>query len=88
VVRLRLFGRDYSIRGHGNREYLERLGDYITEKADAIQDKSHPLSTLDLAVLSLLSVTDELFQIRLGDSRTRQESEDNTEEADNTNQTV
>ncbi|MEW6349153.1 MAG: cell division protein ZapA [Thermodesulfobacteriota bacterium] len=80
---MRLFGRDYSIRGHGNRAYLEKLAVFIETRADEIREKSHISSALDLAVLTLLSVADELFQTERGDSTKRQEPEETTEQQDN-----
>lgn len=62
VVRVRLFGREYGIKGHGNAEYVKRLADYINEKAESIKRQSGVVSTMDLAILTLLNITDEKFQ--------------------------
>lgn len=62
VVRVRLFGREYGIKGHGNVQYVKRLADYINEKAESIKRQSGVVSTMDLAILTLLNITDEKFQ--------------------------
>lgn len=62
VVRVRLLGREYGIKGHGDVHYIQRLADYINEKAESIKRKSGVSSTMDLAILTLLNITDEKFQ--------------------------
>jgi len=65
-VRIRLFGRDYTVKGHGNRKYVEKLSEFINEKAEEIERRARVVSTLDLVILTLLNVSDELFQCRSG----------------------
>lgn len=62
MVRVRLFGREYGIKGHGNVQYVKRLADYINEKAEAIKRESGVVSTMDLAILTLLNIADEKFR--------------------------
>ncbi len=62
-----MFGREYGIKGHGNAQYIQRLADYINEKAESIKRQSGVVSTMDLAILTLLNITDEQFRER--DSR-------------------
>jgi cell division protein ZapA (FtsZ GTPase activity inhibitor) len=79
AVRVRLFGREYSIRGHGNRKYVEKLADFIMERADAIRQQATVVSTLDLVVLTLLNVTDEMFQLKRVKEKTIKELEEKTD---------
>lgn len=65
AVTIRLFGRDYVVRGLGDQEYAQRLADYISEKTDDIRRKTHVVSTQDLVALTLLNVTDEYFRYKL-----------------------
>lgn len=64
AVKVRLFGREYAIRGHGKRDYVEKLAAFINERADEIRKRSAVVSTVDLAILTLLNVTDECFQLK------------------------
>ncbi|MFH1116917.1 MAG: cell division protein ZapA [Pseudomonadota bacterium] len=57
-----MFGREYSIRGHGNRRYIQELADFIRDRAEAVQSNAKVVSTLDLVVLTLLNITDEMFR--------------------------
>ena len=64
-MKVRLFGREYSIKGHGDRQYVEDLAAYVNTKASEIQQEVKVHSTLDLVILTLLNVADELFRCRL-----------------------
>lgn len=57
-----MFGREYSIRGHGNRRYIQELADFIRDRAEAVQSNAKVVSTLDLVILTLLNITDEMFR--------------------------
>ena len=73
---MRLFGREYSIRGHGNKRYIEQLADFITKRAELIQASTTIVSTLDLVILTLLNVTDEMFQDKQVKEQTIRELEE------------
>ncbi|MGO9566777.1 MAG: cell division protein ZapA [Desulfomonilaceae bacterium] len=79
AVKVRLFGREYSIRGHGNKKYIQTLADFIKERADEIQSRATVVSTLDLAILTLLNITDEMFQSRQVKEQTIRELEEKTD---------
>ena len=72
-VRVRLFGREYSIRGHGDKQYVQELADFINGRAEEIESRTSAVSTLDLVVLTVLNVTDEMFRYqRVTDETIRQ----------------
>lgn len=79
AVKVRLFGREYSIRGHGNRKYVEELADFIDKKVGEIQQSAKVVSTMDLVILTLLNITDELFQCKRIKELTTKELEEKTE---------
>ncbi len=60
-----LFGRQYSVRGQGSKEYIDSLVEFINARVLKIKEKTQVVTTLDLAILTLLNVTDELFECRL-----------------------
>jgi cell division protein ZapA len=64
AVRVRLFGREYSIKGQGDSRYIQELADFIEERADEIRNKSAVVSTLDLTILTLLNIADEMFRYK------------------------
>jgi cell division protein ZapA (FtsZ GTPase activity inhibitor) len=65
AVKIRLFGREYNVKGHGNKDYVERLAEFISGRAEEIQSQAKVVSTLDLVILTLLNITDEMFQYKL-----------------------
>jgi cell division protein ZapA (FtsZ GTPase activity inhibitor) len=79
AVKVRLFGREYSIRGHGNKKYVEMLAAFIMERADGIRQQATVVSTLDLVILTLLNVTDEMFQLKRVKDKTIKELEEKTD---------
>ncbi|MBI5250256.1 MAG: cell division protein ZapA [Desulfomonile tiedjei] len=79
AVRVRLFGREYSVKGHGDKRYVQTLAEFIRERADIVQRHGTVVSTLDLVVLTLLNITDELFQYKLVKEQTIKELEEKTE---------
>ncbi len=79
AVKVRLFGREYSIRGHGNKKYIQTLADFIKERANEIQRQASVISTLDLAILTLVNVADEMFQYKLAKEQTIKELEEKTD---------
>lgn len=64
-MKVRLFGREYNIRGHGNKQYVQQLADFINQRAEWIAENAAVVSTLDLVILTLLNVTDEMFRDKL-----------------------
>jgi len=76
---VQLFGREYSIRGHGNRKYVEDLASFINAKAEQIKTSAKVVSTLDLVILTLLNVTDEFFQCKKVKEQAIKELEEKTE---------
>ncbi len=76
---MRLFGREYSVKGHGDKRYVQKLSEFIKERTDAVQRHGTVVSTLDLVVLTLLNITDELFQYKRVKEQTIKELEEKTE---------
>lgn len=79
AVKVRLFGREYGVRGQGNKKYLEKLADFINERSEEIRRNTHVVSTLDLVVLTLLNITDEMFRHQQEKDQTIKELEAKTE---------
>jgi len=74
-----LFGREYSVRGHGDTKYVQKLADFVKERSEEIQRHTSIVSTLDLVILTLLNITDELFRYRQTRDRTLKELEEKTD---------
>ncbi|MFC1835259.1 cell division protein ZapA [Thermodesulfobacteriota bacterium] len=79
AVKLRLFGREFAVRGHGNRQYVEELAAFIERRADEIQSSSRVTATVDLVILTLLNIADEMFQSKQAQEKTIRALEEKTE---------
>ncbi len=62
AVKVTLFGREYDIRGYGNSKEVQELAVFINRRAESIKKNASEASTLDLVVLTLLNITNEMFQ--------------------------
>jgi cell division protein ZapA (FtsZ GTPase activity inhibitor) len=62
AVNITLFGHEYDIRGYGNSKEVQKIAAFITQRAEGIKKNVSVASTLDLAVLTLLNITNEMFQ--------------------------
>jgi cell division protein ZapA (FtsZ GTPase activity inhibitor) len=79
ALKVLLFGREYNVRGHGDRKYVDELVDFIKAKANEISRNTRVVTTLDVVVLTLLTVTDEMFQLRQARQETVEALEEKTE---------
>lgn len=75
-MKVRLFGREYNVRGHGNKEYVQQLADFINRRAEWISERAAAVSTLDVVILTLLNITDEMFRDKLLREQTIKELEE------------
>jgi len=62
AVKITLFGREYDIKGYGNSKEVQKIAAFITQRAEGIKRDFSVASTLDLVVLTLLNITNEMFQ--------------------------
>lgn len=76
---MRLFGREYNIRGHGDRTYVQKLAEFINERGEEIQRRTAVVSTMDLVILTLLNISDEMFRCKRNRERTLKELEEKTD---------
>ncbi len=61
-MKVSLFGHECDVLGYNNSRELQKLADFITQRAESIKKKTPAISTLDLAILTLLNITEEMFQ--------------------------
>lgn len=63
-TRIEIFGSSYNIRSETDEEYIHELAAYVDTKMREITEQSGALSSLKVAILAALNITNELFQMR------------------------
>ncbi len=66
VLKVNIFGTEYPIKsGAGtNVEYVRRVAEYVDHKMREVDQSTSAKTSLKVAILAALNITDELFQER------------------------
>ena len=63
-IRLSIFGRDYSVKGGPDDEYVKMLASHVDSVMRDIADKTGTLSSARVAILAALNIADEMYKDR------------------------
>jgi len=63
-IKIKFLGREYNIKGDKDEAYIHRLHQHIEEKAEEVLRRTGAVSSLDVAVLTLLNMADDYFTLR------------------------
>ena len=64
VLKVRIYGAEYSIRGHADANYIKAVAEYLDGKMREIDKNVRVDSSLKVAILASLNIADELFEER------------------------
>lgn len=66
VFKITIYGTEYPIKGDAdtNSEYIRQVADYVDRKMREIDENTQSKSSLKVAILAALNITDELFRER------------------------
>jgi len=64
VLKVRIYGAEYSIRGHADANYIKAVAEYLDSKMREIDKNVRVDSSLKVAILASLNIADELFKER------------------------
>jgi cell division protein ZapA (FtsZ GTPase activity inhibitor) len=67
---------------------VEKLAAFINERAEEIRQRTSVVSTLDLVILTLLNITDEMFQREPIQGDTAESEEENHKAIETTEKVV
>jgi cell division protein ZapA len=70
VTSVEIFGREYKIRGHADKNYIREMAKYVDDKMKELASGSSTPAQDRLAILVALNIADELFQERAKSSET------------------
>lgn len=63
LVRVEIFGQEYSVRGADDPAYVEKLAAYVDEQMKEVSRSSGAVDSLKIAVLAALNIADERFSL-------------------------
>ena len=63
-VEVEIYGQSYSLKGEGNREYINRLASYVDKKMKEVTQRTPTVDSLKVAILAALNIADEYLQIQ------------------------
>ena len=68
LLKVRIFGREYSIKATTEEKYIKEVAAYVDKKMAEIQ-RSVPsgLNASKIAILAAMNISDELFNARRGE---------------------
>ncbi len=66
MVEVRILGETYTIRSETGAEYTRRVAEHVDKMAREIRDEGGVVDQQKVAILTALSVTDQLFRMREG----------------------
>ena len=70
VLKINIYGTEYPIKSDAetDSEYILKVAAYVDKKMREIDQSTQSKSSLKVAILAALNITDELFQERVKDS--------------------
>jgi cell division protein ZapA len=63
-VQIEIFGQVYSVKGKDDPAYIRELAAYIDAKMKEVQKGTGTVEPLRVAILTALTITDELYRLR------------------------
>lgn len=67
VLKINIYGTEYPIKSDSetDTEYIRKVAEYVDKKMREIDQNSKSKSSLKVAILAALNITDELFQEKI-----------------------
>jgi cell division protein ZapA len=62
LVEVNIFGQDYTVKTDADKEYIEKIAEYVDKKMDEIVQNTKTVSTLNTAILAALNIADDFFK--------------------------
>ena len=76
VLKVRIYGAEYPVRGDVDANYIKAVAEYVDNKMREIDNNVRVDSSLKIAILASLNITDELFKERKEIENLRSQLED------------
>ena len=80
VLKIRIYGAEYSIRSQEDANHIKAVAEYLDSKMREVDNNVRVDSSLKVAILASLNITDELFRERQDKEKIRARLEDKIKE--------
>ena len=80
VLKVRIYGAEYSIRGQADANYIKAVAEYVDKKMREVDNNFRVDSSIKVAILASLNIADELFRERAEKDEIRTQLEDKIKE--------
>ncbi|HDQ46037.1 MAG TPA: cell division protein ZapA [bacterium] len=64
VLKVRIYGADYVIRGQADADYIKAIADYVDHRMREVDQSLRVDSSLKVAILAAVNIAHELFEER------------------------
>jgi len=62
LVRVNIYGREYTVKSKADRAYIISVANYVNEKMEEVETSLQTVQTpIRVAILAAMNITDELF---------------------------
>ncbi len=61
LVKVNIYGKEYTVKGQANSSYIESVAEYVDSKMKEVDANVPFESSLRVAILAAMNITDELF---------------------------
>lgn len=62
---IELLGKTFRVKSGYDQEYLRLLGQFVTERVQAVREQQGVLSSVDAALLAALNIADDYHRLKL-----------------------
>ena len=63
-IRVEIYDQEYCMRGDLDREYIQKLAQYLDAKMRSIAERTRTVDSLRVAILAGLNIADEYHQLK------------------------
>ncbi len=64
LVKVDIYGKEYTVKGNADKAYIESVAEYVDSKMKEVDANVPFESSLRVAILAAMNITDELFSQR------------------------
>lgn len=64
TITVTIYGQEYAVRSDGDAEYVQKIAAYLDGRMREVARSSNQVTSLRVAILAALNITDELFRER------------------------